>query len=48
MANQPPALAWEQVTAHVMRCRLPLCDVTVGVVHHDGVALVVDTGTFAS
>ena len=45
MADAAPTLAWEQVTAHVMRCRLPFCDVTVGVVYGDGDALVVDTGT---
>ncbi len=45
MADTAPTLAWEHVTAHVMRCRLPFCDVTVGVVHGAGVALVVDTGT---
>ncbi|MDG4666620.1 MBL fold metallo-hydrolase [Mycobacterium sp. 236(2023)] len=39
------SLVWERVTPHVMRCRLPFCDVTVGVVHNDGEALVVDTGT---
>ncbi len=38
-------LVWEHVTAHVMRTRLPFCDVTVGVVHAHGEALVVDTGT---
>ncbi|OAN27512.1 MBL fold metallo-hydrolase [Mycolicibacterium iranicum] len=42
------SLVWERVSAHVMRCRLPFCDVTVGVVHDDGVALVVDTGTTLS
>ncbi|PRC45340.1 MBL fold metallo-hydrolase, partial [Mycobacterium sp. ITM-2017-0098] len=45
MADAGPTLAWEQVTAHVMRCRLPFCDVTVGVVHDAGDALIVDTGT---
>ena len=45
MADAAPTLAWEQVTARVMRCRLPFCDVTVGVVHGAGDALVVDTGT---
>ncbi|MFB1298257.1 MBL fold metallo-hydrolase [Mycobacterium sp. pW049] len=39
---------WERVSAHVMRCRLAFCDVTVGVVHDDGVALIVDTGTTLS
>lgn len=38
-------LVWEHVTAHVMRTRLPFCDVTVGVIHGNGEALVVDTGT---
>lgn len=42
------SLAWERITAHVMRCRLPFCDVTVGVVHADGEALLVDTGTTLS
>ena len=37
--------AWEQVTGSVHRCRLPFCDVTIGLVlGHDG-ALLVDTGT---
>lgn len=40
--------AWERVGAHVMRCRLTFCDVTVGVVHNEGAALVVDTGTTLS
>lgn len=40
-----PSLEWERITARVMRCRLPFCDVTVGVVHAGGEALVVDTGT---
>ncbi len=37
--------AWERLTAHVHRCRLPFCDVTVGLVHGDTAALLVDTGT---
>lgn len=39
-------LAWEQVNKHVLRCRLPFCDVTVGLVHGGGEVLLVDTGTF--
>ncbi|MCV7058938.1 MBL fold metallo-hydrolase [Mycolicibacterium gilvum] len=38
-------LVWERLTRHVMRCRLPFCDVTVGVVHSDGAAVVIDCGT---
>jgi glyoxylase-like metal-dependent hydrolase (beta-lactamase superfamily II) len=45
MAEAGTTLAWERVTAHVMRCRLPFCDVTVGVVHDGGDALIVDSGT---
>lgn len=45
MADAGPTLAWERVTAHVMRCRLAFCDVTVGVVHDAGEALIVDTGS---
>jgi glyoxylase-like metal-dependent hydrolase (beta-lactamase superfamily II) len=36
---------WERLTAHVHRCRLPFCDVTVGLVCGDTGALLVDTGT---
>lgn len=36
---------WERLTARVHRCRLPFCDVTVGLVHGDTGALLVDTGT---
>ncbi|ORB30351.1 MBL fold metallo-hydrolase [Mycolicibacterium parafortuitum] len=42
------ALIWERISEHVIRCRLPFCDVTVGAVHADGSALVVDTGTTLS
>ncbi|VEG55959.1 beta-lactamase domain-containing protein [Mycolicibacterium aurum] len=45
MADAAATLVWERVTANVMRCRLPFCDVTVGVVHDAGEALIVDTGT---
>jgi glyoxylase-like metal-dependent hydrolase (beta-lactamase superfamily II) len=38
-------LAWEQLTAGVHRCRLPFCDVTVGLVCGRSGALLVDTGT---
>jgi glyoxylase-like metal-dependent hydrolase (beta-lactamase superfamily II) len=37
--------AWEQLTDGVHRCRLPFCDVTVGLVMGRGAALLVDTGT---
>ncbi len=37
--------AWEQLTAHVHRCRLPFCDVTIGLVSGQTGALLVDTGT---
>jgi glyoxylase-like metal-dependent hydrolase (beta-lactamase superfamily II) len=37
--------AWEQLTAHVHRCRLPFCDVTIGLVRGRTGALLVDTGT---
>jgi glyoxylase-like metal-dependent hydrolase (beta-lactamase superfamily II) len=36
---------WEQLTAHVHRCRLPFCDVTIGLVSGRAGALLVDTGT---
>lgn len=36
---------WERLTATVHRCRLPFCDVTVGLVRGETGALVVDTGT---
>jgi glyoxylase-like metal-dependent hydrolase (beta-lactamase superfamily II) len=36
---------WEQLTASVHRCRLPFCDVTIGLVSGDSAALVIDTGT---
>ncbi|WP_406815286.1 MBL fold metallo-hydrolase [Mycobacterium sp. M23085] len=38
-------LAWERLTDGVHRCRLPFCDVTVGLVWGDTGALLVDTGT---
>lgn len=38
-------LDWEQLTGHVFRCRLPFCDVTIGLVHDRGEVLLVDTGT---
>ena len=37
--------AWEQLTADVYRCRLPFCDVTIGLVRGRAGALLVDTGT---
>jgi len=37
--------AWEQLTAGVHRCRLPFCDVTVGLVCGRTGTLLVDTGT---
>jgi glyoxylase-like metal-dependent hydrolase (beta-lactamase superfamily II) len=37
--------AWEQLTDNVYRCRLPFCDVTVGLVRGRSGALLVDTGT---
>ncbi|OBA77103.1 MBL fold metallo-hydrolase [Mycobacterium sp. 1554424.7] len=37
--------AWEQLAAGVHRCRLPFCDVTVGLVHGRTGALLVDAGT---
>ncbi len=36
---------WEQLTAGVHRCRLPFCDVTIGLVRGHTGALLVDTGT---
>jgi glyoxylase-like metal-dependent hydrolase (beta-lactamase superfamily II) len=36
---------WEQLTGSVHRCRLPFCDVTIGLVQGGRGALVVDTGT---
>jgi glyoxylase-like metal-dependent hydrolase (beta-lactamase superfamily II) len=36
---------WERLTTSVHRCRLPFCDVTVGLVWGRTGALVVDTGT---
>ncbi|VBA39331.1 Metallo-beta-lactamase type 2 [Mycobacterium attenuatum] len=36
---------WEQLTATVHRCRLPFCDVTVGLVVGRGTALLIDAGT---
>ncbi|MCH9667787.1 MAG: MBL fold metallo-hydrolase [Actinomycetia bacterium] len=38
-------LKWERLTRHVFRCRLPFCDVTIGLVHGGGEVLLVDTGT---
>ena len=38
-------LAWEKLGQHVFRCRLPFCDVTIGLVHGGGEVLLVDTGT---
>ncbi|VAZ60867.1 Metallo-beta-lactamase type 2 [Mycobacterium kansasii] len=36
---------WERLTASVYRCRLPFCDVTVGLVVGRGTALLIDAGT---
>ncbi|MCV7122493.1 MBL fold metallo-hydrolase [Mycobacterium lacus] len=36
---------WERLTGSVHRCRLPFCDVTIGLVRGRTGALVVDTGT---
>ncbi len=48
-ASRPILLAvhyrWEQLTASVYRCRLPFCDVTVGLVVGRGTALLIDAGT---
>lgn len=38
-------LAWERLTGSARRCRLPFCDVTVGLVQGRTGALLVDTGT---
>src|SRR5262249_4953577 len=37
--------AWEQLTGSAHRCRLPFCDVTVGLVGGRTGALLIDTGT---
>jgi glyoxylase-like metal-dependent hydrolase (beta-lactamase superfamily II) len=37
--------AWERLTDSVHRCRLPFCDVTVGLVHGRTGTLLIDTGT---
>ena len=37
--------AWEQLTDSVHRCRLPFCDVTVGMVQGRTGTLLIDTGT---
>jgi len=37
--------AWEQLTDSVHRCRLPFCDVTVGLVQGRTGTLLIDTGT---
>lgn len=37
--------AWEQLTDNAYRCRLPFCDVTVGLVRGRSGALLVDAGT---
>ena len=36
---------WEQLTGGVHRCRLPFCDVTIGLVRGSTGTLLVDTGT---
>ncbi|ORB67401.1 MBL fold metallo-hydrolase [Mycobacterium scrofulaceum] len=38
-------LEWERLTAGVHRCRLPFCDVTVGLVRGSAGVLLVDTGS---
>ncbi|MEE2855187.1 MAG: MBL fold metallo-hydrolase [Actinomycetota bacterium] len=38
-------LAWERLTGTVHRCRLPFCDVTIGLVGGRTGALLVDTGS---
>lgn len=40
--------AWERLTDSVHRCRLPFCDVTVGLVRGRTGAMLVDTGTTLS
>src|SRR5271167_4219503 len=37
--------AWERLTDSVHRCRLPFCDVTIGLVHGRTGTLLVDTGS---
>ena len=37
--------AWERLTDSVHRCRLPFCDVTIGLVHGRTGTLLIDTGT---
>ncbi|ETZ54979.1 hypothetical protein L839_0600, partial [Mycobacterium avium MAV_120809_2495] len=37
--------AWERLTGSVHRCRLPFCDVTVGLICGRSGTLLVDTGT---
>jgi len=37
--------AWERLTGTVHRCRLPFCDVTIGLVCGRSGALLIDTGT---
>lgn len=37
--------AWERLTPTVYRCRLPFCDVTVGLVRGRAGSLIVDSGT---
>lgn len=36
---------WEQVSTHARRCRLPFCDVTVGLVATPTAVVLIDTGT---
>jgi glyoxylase-like metal-dependent hydrolase (beta-lactamase superfamily II) len=36
---------WERLTSSVHRCRLPFCDVTIGLVQGGNGVLVIDTGT---
>lgn len=46
-ARMAPALtlAWEQLTRHAFRCRLPFCDVTIGLIAAGPDVLLIDTGT---
>lgn len=48
MGTAALSFGWEQLTPQVFRCRLPFCDVTVGIVHGEGEVLLIDTGTTLS
>ncbi len=45
VADAARNFVWEQLTRQVFRCRLPFCDVTIGLVHGGDEVLLVDTGT---